>query len=208
MRAYKFLNQQYGFKSLCERRLRRTKINELNDPFELRPYAITCEAERSAFAAVRKYLAGNYGLLCFSADWDDPVIWSHYSDKCKGICLGFDIPAEKQEAKTRRVGYIDDPLPFPTDFLDLAEQPRLLIVEKMLSTKYSNWRYEHEIRTFTDLKEEFFNFCTMLSLVEVVIGPACTIPKNEIESVLGRLAGGVEVIETKAADDAFQIVRR
>jgi len=51
MRAYKFLNQQYGLKSLYERRLRRTRINELNDPFELRPYDLTNPKVRWAISA-------------------------------------------------------------------------------------------------------------------------------------------------------------
>jgi hypothetical protein len=31
-------------------------------------------------------------MLCFSRDWHNPVQWSHYADKHRGICLGFDVP--------------------------------------------------------------------------------------------------------------------
>src|SRR6266481_5957729 len=119
MRAYKFLNQQYGLKSLYERRLRRTRINELNDPFELRPYDLTNPKDRWAFLSTRDQLAPLYGLLCFSAAWSDPVIWAHYSDKHRGLCLGFEIPSEVEKVRTKRVDYICDPLPFPKDFLRL-----------------------------------------------------------------------------------------
>jgi hypothetical protein len=80
MRAYKFLSGKYGLKSLSERRLRRTRINELNDPFELRPYDLTDPDLRWAFLDTRKRLAQEFGLLCFSADWCDPVIWAHFEN--------------------------------------------------------------------------------------------------------------------------------
>ena len=31
------------------------------------------------------------GILCFSEDWTDPVLWTHYGAKHRGICLGFDV---------------------------------------------------------------------------------------------------------------------
>jgi hypothetical protein len=38
MRAYKFLDARFGLKSLYERRLKQSRLHELNDPFELTPY--------------------------------------------------------------------------------------------------------------------------------------------------------------------------
>ena len=47
---------------------------------------------------------GTHGILCFSADGRDPVIGAHYSDKHRGVCLGFDIP----DNKGRKVDYMSD----------------------------------------------------------------------------------------------------
>lgn len=205
MRAYKFLNQTYGLKSLCERRLRRTRINELNDPFELRPYDLTDPKVRWAFNAFRDAMSQKFGLLCFSAEWCDPLIWAHYSDKHKGLCLGFDI-REVEEIKTKKVCYISTPLQFPVDFLHLNERQQLPVADRMIYTKYRNWRYEQEIRTWTDLDEEFFNFCDGLQLAEVIIGAECNLPITEITSALGSLADNVSVKKVRASHDAFQIV--
>jgi hypothetical protein len=206
MRAYKFLNQKYGLKSLDERRLRRTRINELNDPFELRPYDLTNPSHRWAFLSTRHNLAQRFGLLCFSADWSDPVIWAHYSDKHRGLCLGFEIPPEVEKAQTRKVDYISAPLPFPADFTSLDVQQQLPMVEKMIYTKFSNWEYEHEIRTWTDLEEEFFNFCEMLQPVEVIIGAESPLSGHDVTQTLGSLADRVNVKKARAAHNAFQIV--
>jgi hypothetical protein len=206
MRAYKFLNQQYGVKSLFERRLRRTRINELNDPFELRPYDLTDPDVRKVFLATRDDIAQSVGLLCFSADWCDPLIWAHYSDKHKGLCLGFEIPSEVEEAQIGKVDYISAPLPFPADFRLLGTQQQLAMVKKMILTKYRNWEYEHEIRTWTDLEEEFFNFCEVLQLVEVIIGAGSTLPAGEITRALGSMADHVTVKKARASHNKFEMV--
>ncbi len=202
MRAYKFLNQKYGIKSLCERRLRRTRIEELNDPFELRPYDLTDPNVRLAINAFRDEMSQRSGLLCFSAEWSDPLIWAHYSDKHQGLCLGFEV----EEVNTKKVGYISTPLQFPVDFLHLDDQQQLLEAERMIYTKYQNWSYEQEIRTWTDLDEEFFNFCGELELAEVILGAKCKRPITEIRNVLGSLADNVSVKRVRASHDSFRIV--
>jgi len=206
MRAYKFLNQQYGLKSLGERRLRRTRINELNDPFELRPYDLTNPDVRRAIRATREEVAQRFGLLCFSADWRDPLIWAHYSDKHTGLCLAFEISSGAEETQTRKVDYISAPLPFPADFRLLDTPKQLPVVEKMIFTKYRNWEYEHEIRTLTDLEEEFFNFCEMLQLVEVIIGAGSALPAREVTCAVGSMADHVTVKKARAAHDKFEMV--
>ncbi len=84
MRAYKFLDKQFGLKSLYERRLKQSRIHGLNDPFELTPYDLTDPQLRQAFLKTRDDMKER-GMLCFSAEWSDPVIWAHYSDKHRGL---------------------------------------------------------------------------------------------------------------------------
>lgn len=31
------------------------------------------------------------GLLCFSTNWTNPLLWSHYGEKHTGVCLGFNL---------------------------------------------------------------------------------------------------------------------
>ena len=205
MLAYKFLSLQYGLKSLYERRLRRTRINELNDPFELRPYDLSNPDDRLAFLRYRDEMSQRFGMMCFSADWCNPVIWAHYSDKHRGLCLGFNI--HEGEARTQKVEYITAPLPFPQDFLSLDLEQKLRISGQVLCTKYRHWEYEKEIRTWTDLEEEFFDFCDMLQLAEVIVGAECKLPVGEVTRALGSLADRVVVKKARAAHDSFRIVQ-
>jgi len=71
-------------RALYERRLKQSRIHELNDPFELTPYNLTDPDLRRAFYKTRNDMGQNKGMVCFSADWRDPVIWAHYSDKHRG----------------------------------------------------------------------------------------------------------------------------
>ena len=92
MLAYKFLDATFGLKSLAEKRLKISTLDDLNDPFELLPFEMADRNWRLALRKTRDQLATNRGMGCFSADWHDPVIWAHYSDKHRGLCLGFEIP--------------------------------------------------------------------------------------------------------------------
>jgi hypothetical protein len=149
------------------------------------------------------------GLVCFSADWGNPVIWAHYSDKHRGICLGFEIPTDR----ARRVEYIKTPKPFPSDFLRLPFEQQFAIAEGLAFTKYSNWEYEHEIRTWVrDLEGEegglyYKDFDEALSLVEVILGAGCSVSRKTIGRALGDdLANGVTVKKARAAYNVFEMV--
>lgn len=146
MRAYKFLDANFALKSLSERRLKISTLQDLNDPFELIPYELSNRTNRLAMRRTRDHLARNRGMLCFSATWHDPVLWAHYSDKHKGVCIGFEIPQDVSKA----VCYVSMRLPFPRKItLDDVH-----VGESLLFTKYSNWAYEQEIRMFAALNDE------------------------------------------------------
>ena len=92
MRVYHFINAQYGLADLQEKRLKISRINDLNDPFEFTGADLSNLEFREAMGGLKDYLNEKWGLLCFSKSWDNPVQWTHYTDKHKGLCLGFDVP--------------------------------------------------------------------------------------------------------------------
>jgi hypothetical protein len=214
MRAYKFLTTEFGLKSLRERRLKQSRINELNDPFELTPYDITDPELRQVFLKTRDDIHDNRGVVCFSADWNDPVIWAHHSEKHQGLCLGFEIPDMKGDPdndESGHVKYIADPLYFPPDFSELREKDRLQIVRTVLFTKFKHWQYEHEIRVWAPLQHEesgfyFLEFDEKLKVVEVIIGAKCKVSRTEITEALGPTGSEVKIIKARAAYDRFQMI--
>jgi hypothetical protein len=109
------------------------------------------------------------------------------------------------------VKYIDDPLSFPPNLLELTESERLEIMRKALYTKFKHWQYEHEIRVWAPLQHEenglyFLEFDQKLRIVEVIIGARCKVPRSEIIKALGAAEGDVKILKARAAYDRFQMV--
>ena len=145
MKLYHFRNKKYGLKSIKERRLKIARIHELNDPFELLGCDLSDTIMREAFNKMKENLSKNNGLVCFSQNWHSPVQWAHYSDNHKGICLGFEI-SEKWLLKVKyQTNRLIDPEKFDIEFM-----------QKVISTKFSHWKYEKEYRLFIglDITEE------------------------------------------------------
>ena len=102
MRVYHFTNAKYGLEDINLRRLKVARISELNDPFELMAPIFSGAETRETWGDFRRRADGEIGLLCFSKSWRNPVQWSHYADKHRGICMGFEVP----DAKVSPVKYI------------------------------------------------------------------------------------------------------
>jgi DUF2971 family protein len=215
MRVYKFLSKRFGLKGLNERRLKQSRIHELNDPFELAPYDLTDPAVRHAFVSLRDSMVQENGLICFSASWQDPVIWAHYADNHQGICLGFEIPkitGDGGKDIAKRVTYISRPLRFPAEFLALPQARQLKYVDRIPFTKFRHWAYEKEIRVWGRLSNEedglhFLEFEQRMRLVDVRIGASCTLNRSAIMRTLDASASEIRVIKVRAAYNRFAMVQ-
>ena len=204
MKAYKFLNAEFGLKSLCDKRLKIPRFDDLNDPFELIPYDIRNPQQRWALKSMRSQLGVNRGMLCFSANWRDPVLWAHYADKHQGLCIGFEIP----KGVYRKVEYVNRRMPFPTS-VALRDTKVAAII---LFTKYNSWQYEQEVRIYAELKDQedglyFKEFDKKLRPFIVIAGAKCTIQEDAIKHALGPLAAQVDVIKARPGFTNFEIVK-
>ncbi len=92
MRLFHLLPANWAVDDLVRKRLKISFLEDLNDPFEFFSLDTTDPIMHEALIRTRKDLAQQYGVLCFSRSWANPVFWSHYADKHKGIALGFEVP--------------------------------------------------------------------------------------------------------------------
>src|SRR5262245_41537042 len=137
MRLYHFTLAKHALGNIENRRIKIAEINQLNDPFELLAMNLKDKVQRPAFMAWKKEVNSRHGVLCFCREWSNAVMWSHYADRHKGICLGFDIP----DGKVQEVAYATDRLQLVTS-KPLDES----VLKALLYTKSKDWSYEKEWR--------------------------------------------------------------
>jgi hypothetical protein len=187
---------------LRHRRLKIAQIDDLNDPFDLWAVAQPDPKLRKAIRETKEYAARNFGMVCFSLSWRNPLLWSHYAERHRGIALGFDI----SKAKIKRVSYVKERPIFTA--IDLS------LVRQLLFTKYIDWGYEQEVRVFTTLEDRdsetglyFADFSDDCALREVVVGPLSNVTVGELEEALGEHRGQVTFTKARLAFNSFKVVR-
>jgi Protein of unknown function (DUF2971) len=210
-RVYKFTSTQYGICNLQNKRLKLSTIDDLNDPFDPFPFDITDPAIRAAVEAVIGHFKRTKAILCFSRNWDNLLLWSHYGASHTGICLGFDIPDGDAGAN-----YDTDVL-YQPNLLQIRRQEDVNfdLADRLLRTKHESWSYEQEVRMFVQLNDppdangiRWIGFGPKLELKEVIIGAQCDAAIGKmLGDVLKPYGGSVECSWAGMRPDAFLLIK-
>jgi hypothetical protein len=86
------------------------------------------------------HITQNVGVLCVSTKHDDILMWSHYGDSHRGICLEFDGAAPFMR-HAQKIKYSNERVPI-NPYSDGHE----VMMEKSLLVKSNHWSYESEWR--------------------------------------------------------------
>jgi hypothetical protein len=204
MLLYRFLEAEYALKSVRERRLKISRLDCLNDPFEFLGVNLRNRGVREVIKSTKSDLAKRFGILCFSKSWQNPLLWSHYADKHKGLCLGFEVPDDR----VREVRYVPKRLPCPS----LQEWDEDF-VQKLLYTKFKHWEYEQEYRVWVALNGDeenghyFFKYENIFPLREVMVGAESAVTRSELFEALGDMRWSVTAFKARPAFGEFRVVR-
>jgi hypothetical protein len=209
VRAYHMTSAEHALQCLERLRLKVARFSEVNDPFEL--LGLNCHDPRMRKIAKRFRDSQNNrtGLLCFSSNWTNPVLWSHYAEKHKGICLGFDLrrsiveTVDYADERLRRALPDDkDPETIPTD-----------IQARLCRTKARDWIYEQELRVLVDLAEatregllHFWPFYENMRLAEVILGPRCDQQLAGVTNLVAASRANAVVFKARLAFRSFRVV--
>jgi hypothetical protein len=210
IRVYHLTTADFAVSDIGLGRLKVARLSDLNDPFELIGLNFHERKTRKVIRDFKNAYDALTGLLSFSADWVESVMWSHYAMKHRGICLGFDVPRKLLQ----QVKYEDQRL---RD--ELEKDPSLkAIPEKLqaqlLRTKFGGWKYENEYRRFVPLAEaipegrlHFMPFGLDLQLAEVILGPQCEYALETVRRLVdARYTTGVTTFVARLAFKWFKIV--
>ena len=103
-----------------------------------------------------------HGICCFSERFSDILMWAHYADCHKGICLGFDVTEDPAFFDYIQNVIYQDTYPL----LDLSVVDGIKkYLNALLKTKYSEWAYEKEVRVYKkEHKAYSFNPAALTSI--------------------------------------------
>jgi len=168
------------------------------------------EAEMSLLThQIREELLRHYerGVCCFSTVFNSALLWSHYGDEHRGICIGYDLKRIPRPT-LHQVVYGGDRTIW-TSALDAAFlQKDLRAIEAVdrdvLLRKAPGWRYEREWRLIGSKGVQ--DSCLRLS--DVTFGLRC--PEAVKHSVIRALDGREEVsfYEIYEQECTFRLSRR
>lgn len=209
MRVYHFLSSQNALNDIALRRIRISRYGDLNDPFELLGANLGQKELRRALRSLKDEFHKTQGLLCFTKHWENPVLWSHYASKHRGMCLGFDL----NDKFSLEVEYAEERIPIVFKDEDPAKGLDEEFVRKLVRTKFIHWKYEEEIRIVVQLDDStiengsyFLPFSENLELREVILGPLCEIPVESVRGLVASTYGSVEVRKGRLAFKWFKVV--
>lgn len=206
IRVYHLTSTEYAISNIALSRLKVARFAELNDPFELLAANCMDAPVRKAAQSHKKAFNTRFGVLCFCANWTNPVMWSHYGARHTGIALGFDL----RRSRAQPVRYEEKRLS-----LDEAKPGELSshVKDLLVVTKFKHWEYEQEQRVIINLKDcraegarHFKSFNNDLRLAEVILGPLCDIELDEMRALVRIKDPHVKVYKSRPAFGGFTIV--
>lgn len=122
---------------------------------------------------IREELLKTYsdGVFCLAEKSDCPLMWSHYGDQHKGICLGYSVP-EAAISKVSKVAYDKNRVVVVRDIAAMLagnDEAKQRVDRAVRFWKASEWKYEKEWRVIGDrgLAKN------ILELDEIIFGLRC-----------------------------------
>ncbi|MEM7611167.1 MAG: DUF2971 domain-containing protein [Pseudomonadota bacterium] len=211
MRVYHFIPLEYAIDNLRNHRMKVSRYRDLNDPFEMLALDLSRPDVRDAANATKSEFDRRFGLICFSKNCSDPVLWSHYADKHRGAAMGFDVEDENaleiQYSRAR----------VEPKFIDDHDGRRIdpSVGACLTSTKFINWKYEQEVRVVMDLADtyqsgglDFFYLRKVGRLREIVLGHRSELRPSDFDTLLAPEYLGVRVWQSRLAFGTYKVVER
>lgn len=144
IRAYKFraLNNFENIEDIfCKKRFYAARYKDLNDPMEgMIRYEDDVKMERIEQVEACKE---DIRICSFSGSFDNLLLWAHYADGFKGICIELDLISSPGYPAVK-VSY-QNGFTVGNDILEVTKNLQLAA----LTVKNTAWRYEKEIRVIT-----------------------------------------------------------
>jgi Protein of unknown function (DUF2971) len=223
--VYKFLPAEYALKALEERKLKVSLISELNDIYDCAPIVRRVgDGLRHTHQNVSKEwfnrACRTFGLLCFSACFQSPLLWGHYASSATGLALGFSIEHLARKSLTGALSYAVEydrrrpRLEYSASDSD-TDDDACEHIRAYFAVKAKEWEYEQEFRQVVFLPRcepragMYFAPFDGRALKEVIIGCRSSITPSYVSHCLQRHYKdlGVSVYTAKVHPSRYEMTR-
>lgn len=161
---------------------------------------LAAEIEREL---LERYDAGIFSLAESSIC---PLMWSHYGDQHKGICLGYSVPSSSSD-DVRKVEYGKDRLVRASDAMAMLtgdSKAKRNVEDAVLLRKAPDWKYEREWR----LIGQKGLHRSPLELEEVIFGLRCSTGVIfSLTKALGGRRKAVKFYKIQEQKPSFELVK-
>ncbi|MCP4393012.1 MAG: DUF2971 domain-containing protein [Alphaproteobacteria bacterium] len=149
----------------------------------------------------------NRGVCCFSSEYANPLLWSHYGDQHQGFCIGYSLDRNPKPIINQvvygGVRTIETSL-IHKAILEDDKDAQKVIDENIFLRKAEPWNYEREWRIFDGVGLKY----SPLRLEEITFGLRC--PNAVVHSVMTSLEGRSKPIKfyrMHTVSDSFKLER-
>lgn len=150
---YKYFNTN-TLDSICNDYFYFSEISKLNDPLDI---PIIEMAKKEKFDKL-KIKPDDIKVLSLTEENNNTLMWSHYADSHRGICIGYNINSLPNYIGWDYINYIPENYNYEKMSIDKG------LLNVGMFSKHNNWKYEKEVRlaTFRDHKNKVkYNFPVM-----------------------------------------------
>lgn len=136
----RFKRNQF-YRSIIERKFPRYRKDQIKKELKNNPMFRKIKTHEYLQESFLIFIRG-FGLYCLSEIPDDILMWAHYSDSHKGICLQFNANIERTLFwEAYKVTYQNN---YPSvNIMNLGEYDQFF---NLFATKSNHWKYEKERR--------------------------------------------------------------
>lgn len=166
-----------------------------------------------------KNINSNIGILSLTKRWDSTLMWSHYTNSHKGLCIGFDAKAQffshcrEKEDKDK----IFMPVTYRDERIKVPIEKGVSIANQVIFSKSKDWEYEEEERLIVLLKHaskvipfkpyDIYLYKVSHSLIkEVILG--INFQKDKIELIKSFcLTQNIDLFRSKISETKYDMER-
>jgi hypothetical protein len=123
-------------------------------------------------------LKNNSGMTCFCRTYNNKLLWAHYADQYKGVCLVFNNLKDNNSLlkESMPVIYTDDKIKLKMYDYFFNFDKHILDTLMVIMTKSKEWAYEQEWRCLKPSLEPLKNEERLVSfpndgLIKIILGP-------------------------------------